>query len=145
MKWNEEVIACVAKRFRAVSKQRTRNGIFGLGRAKNKWDEKTALSFHFSPGRQNRNSRSSVIFLCSETTRKRLLRRLKKPGPQACKQAPWGRAPKSSPESLLKGLSEELWSFRPDVSRFARWQTKLYRTAYQICFLIKLDSIAAIA
>ena len=38
-----------------------------------------------------------------------LLRRLKKPGPQACKQAPWGRTPKSSPESLLKGL--ELWFF----------------------------------
>ena len=47
-----------SKRFLAVSEQRTRNGIFGLGRAKNEREEKTALSFHFSPG-QNQNSRSS--------------------------------------------------------------------------------------
>ena len=48
-----------SKRFRAVSEQGSRE----------KW-----LSFHFSRG-QNRESRSSV-FLCSETARKRLLRRL---------------------------------------------------------------------
>ena len=48
-----------SKRFRAVSEQRQRE----------KW-------FHFSRG-QNRESRSSV-FLCSETARKRLLRRLNK-------------------------------------------------------------------
>ena len=48
-----------SKRFRAVSEQGSRE----------KW-----LSFHFSRG-QNRESRSSV-FLCSETPRKRLLRRL---------------------------------------------------------------------
>ena len=48
-----------SKRFRAVSEQGSRE----------KW-----LSLHFSRG-QNRESRSSV-FLCSETARKRLLRRL---------------------------------------------------------------------
>ena len=62
-------VACVASvsvRFRSKErgkrvKDRAENGIF--------W-----LLFHFSRG-QNRESRSSV-FLCSETKRKRLLRRL---------------------------------------------------------------------
>ena len=43
---------------------------------------------------------------------------------------------------------QELWSFRPDESpgrEFARWKTALYNTAYQRCFLLSLDSIAAIA
>ena len=51
-----------SKRFRLVSEQRTRNESL-------KW-----LLFHFSRG-QNLEYRSSV-FLCSETKRKRLLRRL---------------------------------------------------------------------
>ena len=64
-----------SKRFRAVSEQRTRNE---GQRSREKWHEWKSgegwLSFHFSLG-QNRKSRSSV-FLCPETKRKRLLRRL---------------------------------------------------------------------
>ena len=143
MKWNEEIIACVANvsvRFR--SKEQGTGFLVLAARKMNERTRPRSCSI-FSPAKTEIPIPRSFFF--APKPQGNLLRRLKKPGPQACKQAPWGRAPKSSPESLLKSLSEELWSFRQDVSRFARWQTKLYSTAYQRCFLIKLDSIAAIA
>ena len=58
MKWNEEVIACVANVFLRFRSKEQGKGFSFLTVRKMNWEEKTALSFHFSPG-QNRNSRSS--------------------------------------------------------------------------------------
>ena len=40
---------------------------------------------------------------------------------------------------------KELWSFRPKLFRPGRESTALYKTVWQRCFLLSLDSIAAIA
>ena len=127
MKWNEEVTACAANvsvRFRSPG-----TGFSVLAARKMNERKRPRSCSIFRPAKTEIPIPRSFFF--APKPQGNLLRRLKKPGPQACKQAPWGRAPKSSPQSLLKGLSEELWSFRPDVS--------------QRCFLIKLNSIAVIA
>ena len=71
----ESQIACVASvSVLFPSKDRAKNGSSKRGGGGEERKETLWLSFHFSRG-QNRESRSSV-FLCSETARKRLLRRL---------------------------------------------------------------------
>ena len=130
MEWNEEVISCVANlsvRFRSP-----RTGFSVLAARKMNERKRPRSCSIFRPAKTEIPIPRSFFF--APKPQGNLLRRLKKPRPKACKQAPWGRAPKSSPEV-----------YQRNCGRFARWQTKLYSTAYQRCFLIKLDSIAAIA
>ena len=139
MEWKEEAIACVANvsvRFRSPG-----TGFSVLAARKMNERKRPRSCSIFRPAKTEIPIPRSFFF--APKPQGNLLRRLKKPRPKACKQAPC--RPGAGTQEFPRGLSEELWSFRPDVSRFARWQTKLYSTAYQRCLLIKLDSIAAIA
>ena len=100
MEWNEEVISCVANlsvRFRSPG-----TGFSVLAARKMNERKRPRSCSIFRPAKTEIPIPRWFFFV--PKPQGNLLGRLKKPGPQACKQAPWGRAPKSSPESLLKGL-----------------------------------------
>ena len=148
MKWNEEVIACVANVSLRFQSKEQGTGFSVLAARKMKERKRPRSRSIFRPAKTKIPvpRRSSVILLCSETTRKRLLLRLKKSGPQACKQAPWGRAPKGSARKLAQRSIRRIVVVSPGSKSIRPITNKIIQSGLsEMFFLIKLDSFAAIA